>query len=105
LPSIIKSVRGTFSNLICSEPLARFRCWVWSGKGYDCVASQFTFGKLPIYPCPVEIKNRSQGFNYQIIKYPKLPRAVVLCMEHNFINSPDHIDFIELPTLAEYLSR
>ena len=74
------------------------------GKGYDCIESQFTFGKLPTYPCPVEIKNQSKGFNYKITKYTKLPRAVVLCMEHNLVNPPDHIDIIELPILAERLT-
>jgi hypothetical protein len=75
------------------------------GKGYDCADSQFQFGKWPIYPCPIEVKKRSQGFTYQVTKYTRLPRAVVLCMEHNLKNPPEHIDIIELPTLAEYLSR
>jgi len=72
-------------------------------KGYDCVDSTFAFDLLPKYCCPVEIKNRSRGFNYQITKYTKLPRAVVLCMEHNLVNPPDHIDIIELPALADCL--
>ncbi|MCX7012405.1 MAG: hypothetical protein NTW86_07565 [Candidatus Sumerlaeota bacterium] len=74
------------------------------GQGYDCASSQFRFGELPTYHCPVEIKKQSKGFNYQVIKYFKLPRAVVLCMEHNLVNPPDHIDFIELPTLAKHLT-
>jgi hypothetical protein len=75
------------------------------GKGYDCADSRFSFAGLPMYPCPVEIKNRSRGFNYQIVKYAKLPRAVVLCVEHDFVNPPEHIDIIELRTLADYLGR
>jgi hypothetical protein len=51
------------------------------------------------------VKKRSKGFTYQVTKYTKLPRAIVLCMEHNMVNPPEHIDFVELPTLAEYLSR
>lgn len=74
------------------------------GSGYDCQHSRFQFSSFPIYPCPVEIKKKSVGFNYQITRYTKLPRAVVLCIEHNIVNPPSHIDFIELPTLAEYLS-
>jgi hypothetical protein len=74
------------------------------GKGYDCLRSRFQFSGLPVYCCPVEVKKRSSGFNYQITRYANLPRAVVLCMEHNFVNPPDHIDFIELPALGEYLS-
>jgi hypothetical protein len=75
------------------------------GKGYDCVESKFKFGKFPIYLCPVELKKRSKGFTYQVTKYSKLPRAVVLCMEHNYVNPPDHIDIVELSTLAAYLSQ
>lgn len=75
------------------------------GKGYDCAESRFQFSKWPSYPCPVEVKKRSRGFTYQVTKYTKLPRAIVLCMEHNMVNPPEHIDFVELPTLAEYLSR
>ena len=73
-------------------------------KGYDCIDSTFVFKSLPQYSCPVEIKNRSRGFNYQITKYTKLPRAVVLCMEHNLVNPPEHIDIIELTVLADSLS-
>jgi len=74
------------------------------GQGYDCATSQFQFGKWPIYPCPVEIKKRSQGFTYQVTRYTKLPRATVLCMKHDLVNPPEHIDFVELPTLGAYLS-
>lgn len=73
------------------------------GKGYDCVSSRVQFADLPIYSCPVEIKKHSRGFSYQIKRYTKLPRAIVLCMEHNKVNLPDHIDVIELSVLAEYL--
>lgn len=72
-------------------------------QGYDCMDSRFQFTGLPEYPCPVEIKKRSTGFNYQMTRYKELPRAVVLCMEHNFVNPPEHIDIIELPALAKYL--
>ena len=73
------------------------------GKGYDCMDSTFQFLGLPMYACPVEVKTHSRGFNYQVTRYPKLPRAVVLCLDHNFVNPPEHIDFIDLPVLAEYL--
>jgi hypothetical protein len=75
------------------------------GRGYDCRDSTFQFLGLPMYPCPVEIKTQSKGFNYQVTRYPKLPRAVVLCMDHNFVNAPEHIDFIDLRTFAEYLDH
>jgi hypothetical protein len=75
------------------------------GRGYDCAESRFQFGNWPSYPAPVEVKKRSRGFSYQVAKYTRLPRAVVLCMEHDFVNPPDHIDFIELPILAERLGR
>jgi len=26
-------------------------------------------------------------------------------MDHNFVNPPEHIDFIDLPILAEYLDH
>ena len=75
------------------------------GKGYDCLDSRFQFLGLPRYDCPVEVKTRSRGFTYQVTKYPRLPRAVVLCMEHNFVNPPEHIDFIDLSVLADYLGH
>jgi hypothetical protein len=75
------------------------------GTGYDCQASRFKFNSFPSYHCPVEIKKRSTGFKYQVVQYPNLPRAVVLCMQHDFVNPPSHVDFVELPVLVEYLSR
>ena len=72
-------------------------------RGYDCPASKFAFEGLPPYPCPVEIKKRSSSFSYQITRYTKLPRAVILCMKHDLLNPPDHIDVLELSTLADYL--
>ena len=72
-------------------------------KGYDCPKSQFSFSGYPTYPCPVEIKKRSSGFNYQIMRYTDLPRAVVLCVEHDLVNPPDHVDILELSALADYL--
>lgn len=72
-------------------------------KGYDCPHSQFSFRDLPPYPCPVEIKKRSSRFDYQITRYPHLPRAVVLCLDHDLVNPPDHVDVLELSTLADYL--
>lgn len=72
-------------------------------KGYDCPESRFSFSNLPSYPCPVEIKKRSARFDYQITRYTKLPRAVVLCLEHDLVNPPDHVDVVELSTLARYL--
>ncbi len=72
-------------------------------KGYDCPKSQFNFSGFPTYPCPVEIKKRSSGFDYQIMRYTELPRAVVLCIEHDLVNPPDHVDVLELSALADYL--
>ena len=74
-------------------------------EGYDCLDSHFQFNTLPIYHCPVEIKKRSSGFSYQMARYTQLPRAVVLCMRHDLINPPAHIDVVEIPALAEYLSQ
>lgn len=58
-----------------------------------------------MYACPVEVKKQSKGFTYQVTRYTKLPRAVVLCMMHNFVNPPEHIDFIDLAVLADYLDQ
>ena len=74
------------------------------GKGYDCPKSQFQFDDLPPYLCPVEVKKRSADFSYQVTKYADLPRAVVLCMHHDYVNPPEHVDILELTTLANYLS-
>jgi len=73
-------------------------------KGYDCPLSRFQFAELPAYSCPVEIKKRSSRFDYQITRYSDLPRAVVLCIEHDLVNPPDHVDVVELATLSEYLA-
>lgn len=74
-------------------------------KGYDCPASRFQFQDLPVYSCPVEIKKRSARFDYQILHYADLPRAVVLCLEHDLVNPPDHVDVVELASLAEELEQ
>jgi hypothetical protein len=74
-------------------------------KGCDCPESRFQFHGLPPYRCPVEIKKRSARFDYQITRYTELPRVVVLCLEHDLVNPPDHVDVIELATLAEHLSN
>jgi hypothetical protein len=74
-------------------------------KGYDCPQSRFDFSGLPSYPCPVEIKKRSSRFNYQIARYTNLPRAVILCLEHDLVNAPDHVDIIELSAFADYLKK
>jgi hypothetical protein len=76
-----------------------------TGKGYDCPKSQFRFDTLPTYPCPIELKKRSRGFRYQFSKYTELPRVVVLCIKHDYVNIPNHIDVIELPALADYLDN
>lgn len=74
------------------------------GKGYDCPKSEFRFGALPAYSCPVEVKKRSANFDYQVTRYAELPRAVVLCMNHDFVNPPEHVDILELTFLTKYLS-
>jgi len=71
-------------------------------KGYDCLESKFHFTGYPIYCRPVEIKKRSLGFKYQILNYAKLPRAVILCIEHDLPNPPAHVDIVELSALVEY---
>jgi hypothetical protein len=75
------------------------------GKFYDCDPSRFQFLKLLPYECPVEVKKESRGFRYQMLRYKPLPRAVVLCMEDNLVNPPDHIDVVELAELGRYLNR
>ena len=72
-------------------------------KGYDCPKSRFSFSGFPAYPCPVEIKKYSSRFDYQIMRYTDLPRTVVLCIEHDLVNPPDHVDVLELSTLGNYL--
>jgi hypothetical protein len=72
-------------------------------KGYDCQRSEFRFLDLPEYQCPVEIKRQSKGFKYQMSRYKELPRAVVLCIDHDLRNPPEHVDVIELSSLARRL--
>lgn len=73
-------------------------------KDYDCDPSRFEFYNYPAYFCPVEIKKQSKDFRYQEQKYFPLPRAVVLCLEHNHPKIPNHIDVIELKSFGGRLS-
>jgi hypothetical protein len=73
-------------------------------RGYDCPESSFTFLPFPEYACPVEIKKRSRGFRYQIRNYQQLPRVVVLCLDHDVVHLPEHVDVIEVRALATHLS-
>jgi hypothetical protein len=73
-------------------------------KGFDCPASSFCFAGYPAYPCPVEIKKRASGFDYQIKNYPSLPRAVVLCLDYDTRHPHEHVDFVEVRSLARFLS-
>jgi hypothetical protein len=73
-------------------------------KGYDCPTSSFCFGDYPEYSCPVEIKKRASGFKYQIKNYPTLPRAVVLCLDYDTRHPHEHVDFVEVRSLARFLS-
>lgn len=73
------------------------------GTGYDCPHSLFRMLNYPCYTCPVEVKKHSKGFRYQILRYEPLPRAVVLCVEHDLRNPPEHVDVIELAALASAL--
>lgn len=74
------------------------------GKGYDCPKSEFKFLDLPVYPCPVEVKKRSADFSYQVLRYSELPRVVVICTRHDYVNPPEHVDVVELTELSKYLS-
>jgi hypothetical protein len=71
--------------------------------GYDCPKSRFHFSGFPVYRCPVEIKKTSSRFHYQIMRYEELPRAVILCVDHDLKNPPDHVDIVELSALADHL--
>jgi hypothetical protein len=44
-------------------------------------------------------------WGYQIMRYTDLPRAVVLCVEHDLKNPPGHVDILELSALADYLKN
>lgn len=69
-------------------------------KGYDCF-SRFKFLRFPEYACPVEIKKQSKGFRYQMARYTPLPRAVILCLDHNLVHVPADIDVVELSFFTE----
>lgn len=73
-------------------------------RGYDC-QSRFSMLRYPEYACPVEIKKRSRGFRYQIGKYDPLPRAVVLCVDHDLPRLPADIDVIELSWFVEHFGQ
>jgi len=72
---------------------------------YDCEPSAFHFTGYAPYPCPIELKKRSRGFKYQEKRYPKLPRVVVLCIEHDLTNLRPHVDVVELSALCDYLKK
>jgi hypothetical protein len=73
-------------------------------RGYDCPSSSFRFGGYPEYPCPVEIKKRASGFKYQVKNYQTLPRAVVFCLDYDIRHPYEHVDFVEVRSLARFLS-
>jgi hypothetical protein len=73
-------------------------------KGYDCPSSSFRFADYPEYSCPVEIKKRSSGFKYQFKNYPTLPRAVVLCLDYDIRHPYEHEDYVEVRSMARFLS-
>jgi hypothetical protein len=73
-------------------------------RGIDCPASSFRFADYPEYRCPVEIKKRATGFEYQIKNYSALPRAVVLRMDYDTRHPHEHVDFVEVRSLARFLS-
>jgi hypothetical protein len=73
-------------------------------RGFDCPTSSFHFGEYPEYPCPVEIKKRASGFKYQIKNYTALPRAVVLCLDYDTRHPHEHVDFVEVRSLARHFS-
>jgi hypothetical protein len=74
------------------------------GRGYDCPVSWFEMLTYPRYCCPVEIKRSSRGFRYQILRYQPLPRAVILCVQHDLRNVPSHVDVVELAALAPHVA-
>jgi len=82
------------------------RLGCYQGKGYDCFESFFQFGRYPPYGCPVEIKKRSSGFDYQVLRRTKPERATILCVEHDDsrIVTPV-VDVIELRALTNFLAR
>ena len=73
-------------------------------RGLDCPTSSFCFADYPEYSCAIEIKKRSSGFKYQIKNYPTLPRAVVLCLDYDTRHPHEHVDFVEVRSLARFLS-
>ena len=73
-------------------------------RGFDCPTSSFRFGDYPDYSCPVEIKKRASGFKYQIKNYLSLPRAVVLCLDYDIRHPHEHVDVVEVRSLARFLS-
>jgi hypothetical protein len=75
----------------------------WLVKSYDCPDSRFRFLNYSEYVCPVEIKKASKDFQYRMEKYHPLPRAVILCVEHDLVNMPAHIDVIEMRHLSRQL--
>ena len=79
------------------------RLSAYVGRGYDCPASSFEMLDYPSYSCPVEIKKHSRGFRYQMLRYLPLPRAVILCVHHDLMNPPDHVDVVELAALADHV--
>jgi hypothetical protein len=51
------------------------------------------------------LKSGGPQYFCQIARYLPLPRAVVLCIEHDLTNVPNHIDVIELAHFATRFDR
>ncbi len=74
----------------------------YTRRGYDCPDPAFQFLEFPPYACPVEIKKRSRGFSYQQKTYPRLPRVVVFCLDHDMVHLPEHVDVLEARAMSSY---
>jgi len=74
-------------------------------RWFDCPESVFKFLQFPDYKCPIEIKDRSSGFNYQTKNYKHLPRVVILCLKHDMPHQKEHVDVIEVNAFAKFFSQ
>ncbi len=79
---------------------------MYRAKGLDCPDAAFSFCGLPQYRCPIEVEERSSGFNapHHIKEKHHEQRVVLLCMQHD---APEllrpNVDVLELRELDRLL--
>lgn len=74
--------------------------------GIDCRDAKFQLSGYPLYPCPVEVEERSSGFLAAHHASHRRQRVVLLCMAHDARETlQGYVDIMELRELCRFLKE